>query len=93
MKIENIGNKIEELCGCGSWLDHWIKFSDEEIHHCQASACKDPVKYGVHVQKAGSHDRSWYIVPLCETHSQSTYHVDLIVGTQLVPADLSETCG
>ena len=93
MKIENISNKIEDTCNCGSWLEHWYKFSNEKINHCQASACTEPVKYGAHVQKADSHDRNWYIVPLCKSHSKSTYHVDLIAGTQLVSVDLTETCG
>ena len=93
MKVENIDGTRDNNCKCGSWLEHWNKFSNEEIHHCQASGCTDAVKYGAHVQKADSHDRNWYIVPLCEMHSHSTYHVDIIVGTPLVSADPNETCG
>jgi hypothetical protein len=92
MKVEQISYHKDETCACGSWLDHWYKFSDVEIHHCQASQCEEPVFCGAHVRKADSHDRNWYIVPLCETHSHSTYHVDMIMGTPLVLADASQTC-
>ena len=93
MKVENIENRSNETCKCGSWLQHWKNYSDESVSHCSASGCENPVEVGVHVQKADSHDKNWYVVPFCSTHGHSTYHVDLVFSTKLVPANQSETCG
>ena len=93
MKVENIDCTKDNTCKCGSWLQHWKNYSDDSASHCSASGCENPMEVGVNVQKADSHDRDWYIVPFCEAHSHTTYHVDLVFTTKLVPANTSETCG
>ncbi len=93
MKVENIDGTKDSTCKCGSWLQHWKNYGGDKVSHCSASGCENSVELGAHVQKADSHDWSWYIVPFCETHNHATYHVDLVFDTKMVSANVEETCG
>jgi hypothetical protein len=46
----------------------------------------------VHVQKAYSPDRKWFIIPLCSFHSTSKIDLDVSDTIAFVSADKSETC-
>jgi len=94
MKVKNINGTSDTKCSCGSWLDHWKKFSGQAVTFCPASGCFKTDLVGAHVQKGGgSSDQKWYIYPLCNAHNQHTGELDVSDSYTLVSANKSETCG
>ncbi len=92
MRIENINGTSQNACSCGSWLDHWGKFSGESAGYCPVVNCYNKDLVGAHVQKAGAADRNWYIVPLCNIHNKSSERLLVSNIYKFVPANKSETC-
>jgi hypothetical protein len=92
MKIKSSAN-VQEACSCGSWLQHWEKFSGQHTWYCQVIACLNRDIVGARVQIAGDNDKSWYIYPLCKTHSKSSAELEVNDTFALVPADSNLTCG
>lgn len=94
MEVTNIDGTRQNICKCGSWLNHWRKFNSSGAGipaYCPAFGCVKKDLVGAHVQKAGPSDRSWYICPLCEDHNKATGSLE--VNCALAPADVSKTCG
>ena len=95
MKVKNINGTSENTCKCGSWLDHWKKFSGQSLpSYCPEAKCIQEPEVGAHVQKDSSTDKSWYIVPLCSTHNAKTGEsLEISDSISLASANVSETCG
>ena len=94
MKIKNINGTSDNNCNCGSWIEHWKKFSGQSTDYCQANNCTNKSPVGAHVQKGGgSTDQSWYIYPLCATHNKHSGELDVSDSYKLVSANVKETCG
>lgn len=92
MRIKNINGTSQTRCACGTWLDHWKKFSGQTITYCPEPSCLQTDLLGAHVQKADSSDNKWYIYPLCSTHNRSTGVLDVSDVYKLVSANKKETC-
>lgn len=94
MRVTNINGTSFNKCSCGSWLDHWKRFSGQPLPpYCQQSTCYEKPEVGAHVQKSASTDQKWYIVPLCKTHNSKTGESIEIMGSSvLVSANVQETC-
>lgn len=95
MTIRNINGTSDSTCKCGSWLDHWRKFSGQQVPaYCPADKCYEKTEVGAHVQKDDSSDHSWYIYPLCKKCNAKTWQ-SLTVNDayRLVSANVSQTCG
>jgi|SRR5690348_3409430 len=95
MRVTNINGTSLNKCSCGSWLDHWVKFSRQPLpSYCTQTICLQKPEVGAHVQKAGSTDQSWYIVPLCKAHNGKTGEsIDILDSTVFVSANVQKTCG
>lgn len=95
MKVTNINGTSDNDCSCGSWLKHWDKFNTKGSKRpSQCPACGAwSVDDGAHVQKYGSTDQSWYIVPLCHSCNMKAKSTVLDIGDcALAPANKSLTC-
>lgn len=91
-KVNNINGTSANICKCTSWLQHWVNYSGRTLPtYCGETTCTKAPEVGAHVQKDGSTDRSWYIVPLCKTHNSSMGTLD--VTLDLVSANVANTCG
>ena len=95
MQVNNINGTSDNICKCGSWLDHWKNYSEQTLPiFCPETKCFQKPEVGAHVQKDSTTDTSWYIIPLCKTHNgqtgKSLQVSDLI---KLVSANVSNTCG
>jgi hypothetical protein len=93
-RLLNINGTEDNPCSCGSWLNHWVNFSGQEIpYQCPVAGCDNITLIGAHVQKNDPSDNAWYIIPLCLTHNAYT---DFLLidwpGIRLVPANVWETC-
>lgn len=91
-KVKNRNGTSDTKCKCGSLLDHWKKFSNTTVTYCSEKACTGKELLGAHVQKADSSDQKWYIIPLCNTHNQSTKELEVVDSTVFVSANKKETC-
>lgn len=92
MKIKNINGTAQNICSCGSWLEHWKKFSGQKVEFCCEVKCIKKDLVGAHVQKADGNDGNWYILPLCAAHNQSTGELEVSDNYKLVSANKAETC-
>lgn len=92
MKIRNINGISDPPCACGSWMQHWEKFSGQKTTFCQVVGCMEKDLVGAHIQKADAWDDTWYIYPLCNFHNQRSKELQVSDGYKLVPADKAETC-
>jgi hypothetical protein len=95
MRVNNINGTSDRACRCGSWLDHWIKFSGQNLRkYCSVSVCFQTPEVGAHIQKDSFSDKSWYIIPLCKTHNGETgKSLEISDNIKLVSANVSATCG
>jgi len=95
MKIRNINGTSDKTCECGSWIDHWKKFSGQSLPaFCPTVGCYNKSLVGAHVQKDSYSDNKWYIVPLCSTcNGKKGESLDISDTYNLVSANVSETCG
>jgi len=92
-KVKNINGTSDNTCKCGSWLNHWEKFSGQKTGLCPEISCKNSASIGAHVQKADSPDEKWYIIPLCPSHNAlRNQTISIMDSTTLVSANTSETC-
>lgn len=90
---KNKGGTAERSCKCGSWKEHWLRFTGEEWPSwCSVVGCLNTAEVGAHVINPAS-DIEW-IVPFCkDCNGQPTTTVfTLETGVNLVPANQSKTC-
>ena len=93
MKLKNINGITDTTCQCGSWLDHWKKFSGQSVVFCTERTCTNSDLVGGHVKKADGFDDDFYIFPLCNRHNQSSGILEVSDSYALVSARMSQTCG
>lgn len=91
-KIKNINGTSDNNCKCISWLKHWEKFSGQTTQFCVEKTCTGKDLVGAHVQRADSSDMSWYILPLCKSHNQSSGVIEVSDSYKFVSANIKETC-
>jgi hypothetical protein len=95
VEVKNINGTSDNICRCGSWLEHWKKFSGQAIPVCcPETTCIGKPELGAHVQRDNSADTSWYIVPLCRKHNGETgKSLTISDSVTLVSANINKTCG
>lgn len=95
MKVNNLNGTTYDTCKCGSWLEHWKKYSCQTLPtHCPEETCTQAPTVGSHIQKDSSTDRSWYIVPLCSRCNAKTGEsLEVSDHVTLVVANVDSTCG
>jgi len=92
IKIKNITPTPHYGCTCGTWLKHWEKFSGKKSPQCAANGCNTTATLGAHIQKTVSEDGAWYVLPLCEAHSEIVSEIEISAEYKLVSADTNLTC-
>lgn len=95
MKVKNINDTRVTSCPCGSWLEHWKKHSNQPLSiFCAVLDCIQKPEVGTHVQKDGSDDNGWYVVPLCTAHNDAPYwSLYITESVALVSANVDRSCG
>jgi len=91
-KVKNINGTSQNICSCGSWLQHWGNFSNQTTKYCIEKSCINKDLVGAHIQKANSTDQNWYIIPLCKTHNASTEEIEISDSYKLVSANKNLSC-
>lgn len=93
LRVRNLIGTSRNTCRCRSWLEHWSKHMGMWPTFCSVTGCMSAASVGGHVQKIGSWDRDWYIVPLCHACNCRDGDLMLPMYTGLVPANVFATCG
>ena len=91
--IKNLVKFEQNGCRCGSWLDHWLKFSYVKVQKCVVIGCSNIDLIGCGVTKIRKKDESIYIIPMCKKHSQSEDEMKILPSCPLISADIKITCG
>ena len=95
MKVRNIDARGAKECSCGSWLEHWRKYSNQALPTlCAEEKCQQKPEVGalVRIDRHGEHE--WFVVPLCRRHGEELQHpLNILDHVALVSADVSKTCG
>ena len=91
--VINLNWTSYKRCHCGSWIKHWREYSGQTANRCRAVGCSSYDIVGAHVKKYKSVDNNTYIVPLCKFHNASSEPIEINIGTKLVSANISKTCG
>ncbi len=63
----NAKNTSDRQCKCGTWINHWKKYSRYTFNTCSVKGCKNKAEYGAHVEKFSDLNRVLYITPMCPT--------------------------
>jgi len=95
MRVKNINGTSGNTCKCGSWLEHWKRFSRQAVPtYCPEANCLGKVEVGAHVQKDSAFDSSWYIIPLCKNcNAKVGQALTVSDSITLVSANVAHTCG
>lgn len=98
VKIKNANGTAGKSCGCGSWLQHWEKFSKKKSAKCSVHGCNQQAAVGAHITRPRAENDAYktapYIVPMCASHNgQHGNTFDSKEGVTFVWANVTETCG
>jgi len=94
MKVKNLNGTSNNICKCGSWLQHWNNFSGQTANRCVVNHCTNDPEVGGHVQKDSLLDQNWYIIPICKScNGKSGQDLYIDDAVNLVSANVSKTCG
>lgn len=91
--ILNIDGTSGLKCGCGSWINHWRRFTRGTRNTCSVLGCQRTDIVGAHVLLADNRRNSdWWIVPLCNKHNHYQEGMWIDSRTKLASADPDVTC-
>jgi hypothetical protein len=93
VRVKNVEEYEQNGCRCGTWLDHWKKFSYVKIQKCVVVGCSNIDLAGCPVIRSNPEDNNIYIIPLCKEHSQSKEELKILPSCPFVSANLKITCG
>ncbi|MBI3565361.1 MAG: hypothetical protein HY079_09215 [Elusimicrobia bacterium] len=95
MRIRNVDGTGDHDCACGSWIEHWRKFSRQSVPaYCPVNGCMSTDVLGAHVKIEGSSRQEWFIYPLCREHNaRADAALDVSDSYLLVSANVGDTCG
>ena len=98
-KIKNeAGTAQRPKCSCGTWIDHWKKYSKKSPGQCSVAGCNNDATDGAHVTRPAANNEDYkthsYLVPMCRDHNVK--HGETFTSKPnctFVWANVSETCG
>ncbi len=94
MRVRIIDGVSQITCLCGSWLQHWLNFSQLPLPaYCAELRCLQQPTVGALVRMEPDSAGRWYVVPLCYGHSALTGEsIEISWSAVPVPANPTETC-
>jgi hypothetical protein len=90
---QNKSRTSERTCACGTWREHWLKFSGKPWpSKCSVSGCENDPTLGAHVVQETFTNKHEYIVPMCQACNAKMESFTVRSGTKFVSANKYETC-
>ena len=82
IKVHNLNGTTDNKPprGYESWKEWWEERKNCSFNKCSCSICISKAEVGAHVQKSGSVDKNWYIVPLCKSCNSSKIKMNFYVN-------------
>jgi hypothetical protein len=93
--VRNLMGTSSRACFCGSWIEHWRRFSVGKRVTCARLGCSGRAEVGAHVHITDRRrGRGWWIAPLCKgcNHYRNRDHMLIDSRTSLVSANSNFTC-
>ncbi|WP_146211714.1 hypothetical protein [Burkholderia cenocepacia] len=96
--MKNVVGSGERSCGCGSWLDHWVKFTTHRDgdHLCSVDGCTELAVDGAHVTlphlDVEDERQLHWIIPMCRRHNKSPDQLLSKPEVRVVSANIGKTC-
>lgn len=97
--IKNKAGSSKTSCACGSWINHWEKYSTYYHKKCSIVGCEEDATDGAHIYRTkapAAHETNGitFIIPMCSTHNNPNNTEEMLVEaeTEFVWANKSETC-
>jgi hypothetical protein len=85
------GGTSLRVCGCGSWIRHWITYSGQSWPpRCSVASCSNAPSVGGHVVHQGGMGEG--IAPLCAACNGVGGVVMLRSGISIASANKADTC-
>ncbi|MBP4049711.1 hypothetical protein J9978_09380 [Chromobacterium violaceum] len=98
--VTNANGTADRKCSnCGTWLEHWEKYSTYTAGKCSISDCNNSAEVGAHVLRPHAENEDYkthpYIIPMCKTHNGKGSEDEMKTkgGVEFVWANVKETCG
>ncbi len=95
MRVKNLHNTSGKTCSCGSWTNHWEKYSGARNwpQKCGTKGCDNGPAVGAHVKQVGTGNHLHYIAMLCRgCNNRFGQELELESYVKLAPANIRETC-
>ena len=90
---KNIKGTSDRSCKCGSWKNHWIKYSGESWpEKCSVKGCNRDATLGAHVRNIYKDITGEYIIPMCDICNKRDTTFSIKQNTVPVPANKNKTC-
>ena len=81
------------FCKCGSWKNHWLKFSGKSWpEKCSVLHCCNIATLGAHIINNDDNVSGEYIAPFCDSCNKLDDKFDLKSNTIVFSANINETC-
>ncbi|WP_157379380.1 hypothetical protein [Burkholderia ubonensis] len=97
--VTNANGTSEKRCSnCGTWLDHWEKYSTYSADTCSIINCENDAEVGAHVVRPYAKKEEYktrpYIIPMCKAHNgkNSENEMKTKENIEFVWANVKETC-
>lgn len=96
--VRNAICTADRVCSnCGTWLNHWLKYSSYNVGDCSILNCHNAAEVGAHVLRpkaTAAIKACQYIIPMCRAHNSkaSSVYMKTKVGVDFVWANINETC-
>jgi len=95
--LRNQKGTAERSCGCGSWLDHWKRYTKSTgTPLCVVQNCNERATVGAHVELSRVDELKGqsYIAPMCASHNgQHGAELKSKPEVKLARGNVKETCG
>ena len=93
MLVKNLNGTADNNCICGSWINHWVNFSNQQLANCSVISCTNNASVGGHVKKDNSIVSEWFIIPICQScNMKKGTALEIYNDLNLVSANRSQTC-
>jgi hypothetical protein len=86
--FRNVSGTSNDTCRCGSWLEHYKRYSGQSLLRCAVEGCGEWATDGAHVQQHPLNPfvDNTYILPFCHAHNMAPGWLQVPDSYSAIPA-------